>query len=122
MSTDPLPPKFVPWDSDHRLTSFQQAVVRAVRALSRGELATYADIADEAGRPGSAQAVANVLRAAPELSWWRVIPSDGRLYRTHAVIQGRLLEREGHHIDEDRRVRARPGRLSSGCGGTPAAC
>ena len=77
-----------------------------MRALRRGELATYRDIAEEVGRPGSAQAVANVLRAALDLPWWRVLPSDGRLYRSHAPIQAPLLEAEGHRVDERRRVNA----------------
>jgi methylated-DNA-protein-cysteine methyltransferase-like protein len=86
------------------LTPFQAVVVRVVRALRAGELATYGEVAEEAGRPGAGQAVANVLRAAPDLPWWRVLPGDGRLYRTHAAVQGPLLEAEGHCVDEHRRV------------------
>jgi alkylated DNA nucleotide flippase Atl1 len=86
------------------MTDFQRAVVRAVRAMAAGELATYAELAEEIGRPGSAQAVANVLRCAPDLPWWRVLPSDGRLYCTHAPTQGPLLVAEGHRVDERRRV------------------
>jgi methylated-DNA-protein-cysteine methyltransferase-like protein len=74
-----------------------------VRALGPGDLATYADIAEEVGRPGSAQGVANVLRAVPGLPWWRVLPSDGRLYRTHAPTQAPLLEADGHRV-VDRRI------------------
>lgn len=86
------------------LTPFQQSVVDAVRALAPGDLVTYADLAGELGRPGSAQAVANVLRSAPDVPWWRVLPSDGRLYRSHAAVQAPLLETEGHVIDDHRRV------------------
>src|SRR4051794_40157367 len=100
----PSPPRAAPWSTDHRQTDFQQAVVAAVRALRRGDLATYADVAEEIGHPGSAQAVANVLRAAPDLPWWRVLPSGGRLYRTHAAVQIPLLEAEGHRVDEHLRV------------------
>jgi alkylated DNA nucleotide flippase Atl1 len=100
----PLPPNAAPWDPGHRLTPFQAAVVDAVAALRPGELATYAEVAEEIGRPGSGQAVANVLRAAPELPWWRVVPAEGRLYRSHAPSQAPLLEAEGHRI-VDRRVR-----------------
>jgi methylated-DNA-protein-cysteine methyltransferase-like protein len=87
------------------LTDFQQAVVDVVGALEPGEIATYAEIAVEAGRPGAAQAVANVLREVPDLPWWRVIPTSGRLYRTHAPTQRPLLEREGIAVGPDRRVR-----------------
>jgi methylated-DNA-protein-cysteine methyltransferase-like protein len=106
-ASPPPPPRAAPWPEDHTLTPFQRAVVDVVRAIERGELATYGDVAEEAGRPGSAQAVANVLRAAPGLPWWRVVPADGRLYRTHAPTQAPLLEAEGHRVDEHRRVHAR---------------
>ena len=103
----PAPPNAVPWPDDHEPSAFQLAVIDAVRALRPGDLVTYAEIAEELGRPGAAQAVANVLRAAPDLPWWRVLPSDGRLYRTHAPVQAPLLEREGHHVDQHRRVHPR---------------
>lgn len=106
MSSDDvhLPPGARPWPDDHRLTRFQAAVVRVVAGLGVGELATYAEVAEEAGHPGAGQAVANVLRSAPDLPWWRVLPSDGRVYRTHASVQVPLLEAEGHLLDESLRV------------------
>lgn len=87
-----------------RLTAFQTAVVDVVRSLAPGEVVTYAEVALEAGHPGAAQAVANVLRRVPGLAWWRVIPTSGRLYRTHAPTQRPLLEAEGVAIDDDRHV------------------
>ena len=65
---------------------------------------TYAEVADEIGRPGSGQAVANVLRRVPGLPWWRVIPSTGCLYRTHAPTQAPLLRADGVSVDDDGRV------------------
>ncbi len=100
-----LPPGWSPWPDDHRLTEFQQAVVDAVAELQAGDLVTYGELAAEIGRPGSGQAVANVLRHADEVPWWRVVPAGGRLYRTHAPVQQPLLEAEGHVVDEDRRIR-----------------
>jgi alkylated DNA nucleotide flippase Atl1 len=100
------PPGWEPWPDDHELTPFQVAVIDAVEAMTYGEVATYNDIAHEIGRPGSAQAVSNVLRHAPDLPWWRILPSDGRLYRTHERYQRPLLEAEGHTITADRRVLA----------------
>jgi methylated-DNA-protein-cysteine methyltransferase-like protein len=98
----------VPWPEDHEPTPFQAAVVEGVAALGRGELITYGELAEELGRPGGGQAVANVLRSAPGLPWWRVLPAGGRLYRSHAPVQAPLLEAEGHRIDEHRWVH--PGR------------
>jgi alkylated DNA nucleotide flippase Atl1 len=103
----PAPPGAKHWPHDHRPTPFQADVVAVVAALPPGELVTYDDLAQQLGRPGSAQAIANVLRSAPGLPWWRVLPSEGRLYRTHEPVQRPLLEAEGHDVDENRRVTAR---------------
>lgn len=99
----PLPPGAHP-DPPATLTAFQRAVVAVVEQLEDGEVVTYEEVALEAGHPGSAQAVANVLRRVPGLPWWRVVPSSGRLYRTHAPTQAPLLRAEGVLVDEDRRV------------------
>ena len=99
----PLPPGGHPEPPD-RLTPFQQRVVAVVDAMRPGEVLTYAEVALEAGHPGSAQAVANVLRRVPGLPWWRVVPTSGRLYRSHAPTQRPLLEAEGIAVDDDRHV------------------
>lgn len=99
----PHPPGSHP-DPPETLTPFQRDVVAVVAALAPGEVLTYAEVALEAGRPGSAQAVANVLRRVPDLPWWRVVPSTGRLYRTHAPTQAPLLVAEGVPVDANRRV------------------
>ena len=106
MAGAPPPPNATPWPADHEPSPFQRAVVDAVAGLRPGELVTYGELAEELGRPGSAQAVANVLRSAPGLPWWRVVPAGGRLYRTHAPVQAPLLEAEGHLVDDERRLRA----------------
>lgn len=101
-------PKARPWPDDHQPTAFQAAVITVVEALAPGELVTFADISDQIGRPGAGQAVANVLRGAPDLPWWRVLPSDGRVYRNLAPVQVPLLRAEGHHVDVDRNVLQAP--------------
>jgi alkylated DNA nucleotide flippase Atl1 len=103
----PLPPNFAPWPEKHEPTDFQRAVIAAVRTLRPGEVATYGELAEEVGRPGAGQAVANVLRSAPDLPWWRLVPADGRVYRSHAAAQVPLLEAEGNRVDVNRRVATR---------------
>jgi methylated-DNA-protein-cysteine methyltransferase related protein len=97
-----LPPKGYP-DPPSEPTPFQQAVIDVVRAIPAGVILTYGEVGAEAGYPGSAQAVGNLLRRVPGLPWWRVVPATGRLYRTHAAIQRPLLEAEGIRFD-DRRI------------------
>jgi methylated-DNA-protein-cysteine methyltransferase related protein len=98
-----LPPGGRP-DPPDSLTAFQHAVVEVVQGLRPGEVLSYEEVAIAAGHPGSAQVVANVLRRVPELPWWRVIPSSGRLYRTHAPTQAPLLRAEGVEVDDAGRV------------------
>ncbi|MDQ2648204.1 MAG: MGMT family protein [Actinomycetota bacterium] len=97
----PLPPRFEPWPDDHEPTPFQAGVLAFVSRLEPGDLATYAEVAEAIGRPGGGQAVANVLRRAPDAPWWRVVPSDGRVYRSHRPVQVPLLRAEGHQVADD---------------------
>lgn len=58
---------------------FEAAVYRVIAALRFGEVATYGEIAAEAGYPGAARAVGNFLRRSEGLPWWRVVAAGGRL-------------------------------------------
>ena len=54
----------------------RQVLVR----LAPGMVMTYGEVAIEAGRPGAARAVGNMLaRSDGELPWWRVVTATGRL-------------------------------------------
>lgn len=74
---------------------FEGAVAEVVRSLRRGEVVTYGDVASEAGRPGAARAVGNVLARRGDLPWWRVVAANGRLVPGHEVEHARRLRREG---------------------------
>jgi alkylated DNA nucleotide flippase Atl1 len=84
---------------------FEVAVVAAIRSLAPGEIATYGEIAAEAGRPGAARAVGRLLATTGEdLPWWRVVTAGGRLVPGHETRHAELLRAEG--IDaSDGRVR-----------------
>jgi methylated-DNA-protein-cysteine methyltransferase-like protein len=86
--------------------TFEEAVVAAILALEAGEVATYGEIAAEAGRPGAARAVGRVLATTEEeLPWWRVVTARGRLVPGHEARHAELLRAEG--VDaSDGRVRA----------------
>lgn len=72
---------------------FAANVERIVASLGPGECASYGEIAEEAGRPGAARAVGNLMRGASHLPWWRVIRADGSLAK--GKEQGRRLAAEG---------------------------
>lgn len=82
--------------------SFEGEVIKVVAALAPGEVASYGEIAQEAGFPGAARAVGNVLARAEGLPWWRVIRSDGSLVSPKSEEQARLLRTEGVQVVEGR--------------------
>ena len=80
------------------MSEFEERVRRAVLRLRRGEVATYGEIAEEAGFPGAARAVGGILSRSEGLPWWRVVASDGRLVPGHELVHARLLRGEGMTI------------------------
>ncbi|AXK71533.1 methylated-DNA--protein-cysteine methyltransferase [Lysobacter sp. TY2-98] len=56
-------------------------IFAAIRAIPKGEVAGYGEVARRAGLPGRARMVARLLStsAEPNLPWHRVLRSDGRI-------------------------------------------
>jgi methylated-DNA-protein-cysteine methyltransferase-like protein len=77
------------------LTDFERTVRGVISSLRRGEVATYGEIAEEAGYPGAARAVGGVLARSEGLPWWRVVTSTGRLVPGHEIEQSNRLRAEG---------------------------
>lgn len=78
---------------------FEVAVERVLNELRPGEVATYGEVAREAGYPGAARAVGNLLARSPDgLPWWRVVRADGRLAAGHLTEQIRRLQAEGVEV------------------------
>jgi len=60
--------------------AFEDRVLRVLRALRPGEVVTYGEVAAEAGSPGAARAVGNILAGCDDdVPWWRVVTTTGRL-------------------------------------------
>ena|SRR5581483_6140529 len=94
---------------------FERNVVRAIRALREGEVASYGEIAAEAGYPGAARAVGSLLRRTTlDVPWWRVMRADGQLVAPSRAEQARLLRAEGHVVVDGRIKLGRPGPQRSG--------
>ena len=84
------------------MTEFTDAVVAVLGRLQPGEVVTYGEVAAEAGYPGAARAVGNVLRVTPGLPWWRVVAADGRLVPGSEARHAELLRSEGHTVNAGR--------------------
>lgn len=61
--------------------STRDRILATVRAIPRGQVAGYGEVARRAGLPGRARLVAKVLSQNddPSLPWYRVLRSDGRI-------------------------------------------
>jgi methylated-DNA-protein-cysteine methyltransferase-like protein len=75
--------------------AFEQRVSKVIRSLCPGDVATYGEVAAEAGYPGAARAVGGVLARTDGLPWWRVVAANGRLVPGHEAEQARRLRAEG---------------------------
>ncbi len=74
---------------------FELAVFRVVKAIPRGKVRSYGEVAALARKPGAARAVVRVLHRAVDLPWWRVVRSNRTLAPQVAAEQQRRLMREG---------------------------
>ena len=74
-----------------------QKMLRQVRRIPRGKVATYGDVAYAAGFPGAARQVAWALHASSGLPWQRVVGAGGKiLLAGEAAMEQRFrLENEG---------------------------
>jgi methylated-DNA-protein-cysteine methyltransferase-like protein len=72
-------------------------IEQAIRAIPRGKVSTYGEIARAAGFPGAARQVAAALRRGFGLPWQRVLGAGGAIKLTgDSAIEQRLrLEAEG---------------------------
>ena len=93
---------------DHPLITMKngmfQKMLRQVRRIPRGKVATYGDVAYAAGFPGAARQVAWALHGSSGLPWQRVVGSGGRiLLRGEAGLEQRFrLQAEGVAFDGPR--------------------
>ena len=79
--------------------AFRNRVIRALRRIPPGRVATYGDIAAMAGRPRAARAVGNLMRTIriPGLPYHRVVAAGGRIggYGDFPQMKRALLAAEG---------------------------
>jgi len=79
--------------------TFQQRVLAAVRRIPTGQVATYGDIAAEAGQPRAARAVGNIMKGCSVhgVPCHRVVAAGGLLggYGGNESMKRALLRAEG---------------------------
>ena len=91
-------------------------VLAVIRAIPKGQVAGYGEVARRAGLPGRARMVARLLSLNddPRLPWHRVLRSDGRIAfpreSVQFVEQSQRLRAEGVQVLDGRvrGVRAAP--------------
>lgn len=104
---------------------FRTRVLALVRAVPRGRVSSYGDIAALAGSPRAARGVGAALQGLgddTDVPWWRVVNRSGRLTipADHGlrVLQRTLLERErvrftpGGEVDMERHRWGGPGEVA----------
>ena len=98
--------------------AFRERVAAAVAAVPSGTVATYGEVAVEAGYSvGASRAVGNVVQQVDGLPWWRVVTASGRLVPGLEARHARLLEAEGVAVEGGRvRLRRRAGGPSARSG------
>ena len=82
--------------------TFEDAVRSVLHATQSGDVLTYGEVAAEAGYPGAARAVGNLLRTAEGLEWWRVVSVAGRLCPGLEAEHAQRLRSEGHRVGSNR--------------------
>lgn len=89
-------------------------ILHAIRAIPRGQVAGYGEVASRAGLPGRARLVAKVLAGNddPDLPWHRVLRADGRIAMPEGSRgwreQSQRLRAEGLQVAQGRVKRAPP--------------
>ena len=84
-------------------TEFSRLVWKAVKAIPRGELRTYKEIAESISKPRASRAVGGALNANPVpiiVPCHRVIGSDGSLtgFASGLDLKQKMLLSEGHRL------------------------
>ena len=92
-----------------RALDTRERILATVDSIPRGRVATYGQVAREAGLAGRARLVGRALRglgARSKLPWWRVLGASGYVRVTGAARaeQFRRLRREGVAVSASGRV------------------
>jgi methylated-DNA-protein-cysteine methyltransferase related protein len=89
------------------MTESTNRIIQAIKAIPKGKVSSYRDVALAAGLPNGARQVVRVLHSLSEkfeLPWYRVIRSNGSIALKEGEgreLQIRLLRAEGVEVSPD---------------------
>lgn len=92
----------------------EDRILAAIRAIPRGQVAGYGEVAHRAGLPGRARLAARILSQNDDatLPWHRVLRSDGRIAFPEGSKafreQSQRLRAEGVKVENGRVKRPKP--------------
>lgn len=90
--------------------SFYDNVIKIIKGIPEGKVATYGEIADYAGNRRAARQVSYILNSSSKkhkLPWYRVVNGKGKisLRKGHGYeLQKKLLEDDGVIFDDEDRI------------------
>jgi methylated-DNA-protein-cysteine methyltransferase-like protein len=91
------------------MTENTRRIIEQIKAVPKGKVSSYRDIAARAGLPNGARQTVRVLHSMSEkydLPWYRIIRSDGRiaLEGEGKALQIDLLRQEGVRVSDDGKI------------------
>lgn len=89
------------------MEDFTKKALEYIRAVPKGRVATYGQIAKLAGNPRAARQVSRLLHtmsAKYDLPWYRIINAQGKIVIADPERQIQLLESEGIEITAGNRI------------------
>ena len=94
-------------DIINNMEKFSDLVLKTVKTIPKGKVASYGQVALMAGEPRAARQVGWILnqKSDEQTPWWRVINNSGRISIKHpeysALLQKELLEKESVKVSDD---------------------
>gem|GEM_PF-2738441 len=85
------------------LPAWATQVRQVIKAIPKGEVLSYSQVALRAGMPGNPRGVVRALKLLKGVPWWRVVRADRTLAKEMVEAQAPRLRRDGVRV-EGRRV------------------
>ena len=96
-------------NSYNKLDEFTILVIKTIKSIPEGKVATYGQIAHFCGKPKGARQVSRILHSCSQkysLPWHRVINSQGKISLTglNGDLQAKFLEKENIELNSNYKI------------------